>query len=222
MALWDGNSAHPWKIVFPTPKESSWTLSSFPKGQGTEEKEGTGRKSRAWWGMESLPVFFPFIFLGNDPRAWKKAWMYIFQPRRTWVEFGRLVKWSSGLELMLLLQRIRFWFPLSTSDGHRCLNSSLRELWYLLLLEVPKLMLVHTNMRTEACALHTHLKIRVKDKSGRAVVVHTFNPSTWEAEAGRFLSSRPAWSTKWAPGHPELYRKTLSRKTKKKKKKKDS
>ena len=30
----------------------------------------------------------------------------------------------------------------------------------------------------------------------RVVVVHTFNPSTWEAEAGRFLSSRPAWSTK--------------------------
>jgi hypothetical protein len=29
----------------------------------------------------------------------------------------------------------------------------------------------------------------------RAVVVHTFNPSTWEAEAGGFLSSRPALST---------------------------
>jgi hypothetical protein len=28
------------------------------------------------------------------------------------------------------------------------------------------------------------------------IVVHTFNPSTWEAEAGGFLSSRPAWSTK--------------------------
>jgi hypothetical protein len=28
-----------------------------------------------------------------------------------------------------------------------------------------------------------------------AVVAHAFNPSTWEAEAGRFLSSRPAWST---------------------------
>jgi hypothetical protein len=28
-----------------------------------------------------------------------------------------------------------------------------------------------------------------------AVVVHAFNPSTWEAEAGGFLSSRPAWST---------------------------
>jgi hypothetical protein len=28
------------------------------------------------------------------------------------------------------------------------------------------------------------------------VVVHAFNPSTWEAEAGGFLSTRPAWSTK--------------------------
>jgi hypothetical protein len=27
------------------------------------------------------------------------------------------------------------------------------------------------------------------------VAAHTFNPSTWEAEAGGFLSSRPAWST---------------------------
>ena len=26
------------------------------------------------------------------------------------------------------------------------------------------------------------------------MVVHTFNPSTQEAEAGRFLSLRPAWS----------------------------
>jgi hypothetical protein len=52
------------------------------------------------------------------------------------------------------------------------------------------------------------------------VVAHAFNPSTREAEAGRFLSLKPAWSTKWVPGHPGLYRKTLSRKTKKKKKKK--
>jgi major histocompatibility complex class I len=27
------------------------------------------------------------------------------------------------------------------------------------------------------------------------VVAHAFNPSTWEAEAGEFLSSRLAWST---------------------------
>ena len=29
------------------------------------------------------------------------------------------------------------------------------------------------------------------------MVVHAFNPSTWEAEAGGFLSSRPAWSTEF-------------------------
>jgi hypothetical protein len=29
------------------------------------------------------------------------------------------------------------------------------------------------------------------------VVVHAFNPSIWEAEAGGFLSLRPAWSTEW-------------------------
>jgi hypothetical protein len=52
---------------------------------------------------------------------------------------------------------------------------------------------------------------------GWAVVVHAFNPSTWEAEAGRFLSSRPAWSTKGVPGQPGLHRETLSRKTEKEK-----
>jgi hypothetical protein len=46
------------------------------------------------------------------------------------------------------------------------------------------------------------------------VVAHAFNPSTWEAEAGGFLSSRPAWSTEWVPGQPELHRETLFRKTK--------
>jgi hypothetical protein len=46
------------------------------------------------------------------------------------------------------------------------------------------------------------------------VVVHTFNPSTREAGAGGFLSSRPAWSTEWVPGQPGLHRETLSEKTK--------
>jgi hypothetical protein len=46
----------------------------------------------------------------------------------------------------------------------------------------------------------------------QAVVAHAFNPSTWEAEASGFLSSRPAWSTEWVPGQPELHGKTLSQK----------
>jgi hypothetical protein len=57
------------------------------------------------------------------------------------------------------------------------------------------------------------------DKLG--MVAHIFNPSTREAEAGGFLSSRPAWSTNRVPGQPGLHRETLSRKTKKKKKSTD-
>jgi hypothetical protein len=30
----------------------------------------------------------------------------------------------------------------------------------------------------------------------KEMVAHAFDPSTWEAEAGGFLSWRPAWSTK--------------------------
>jgi hypothetical protein len=43
-----------------------------------------------------------------------------------------------------------------------------------------------------------------------AVVAHAFNPSTWEAEAGKFLSSRPAWSIEWVPGHSGLHKEALS------------
>jgi hypothetical protein len=44
---------------------------------------------------------------------------------------------------------------------------------------------------------HNDKCISKKEACGRAVVAHAFNPSTWEAEAGRFLSSRPAWSTEF-------------------------
>jgi hypothetical protein len=50
---------------------------------------------------------------------------------------------------------------------------------------------------------------------GQAVMVYAFNPSTWEAEAGIFLSLRPAWSTEWVPRQPGLFRETRSQKTNK-------
>jgi hypothetical protein len=32
--------------------------------------------------------------------------------------------------------------------------------------------------------------------------MHAYNPSTWEAKAGEFLSSRIAWSTEQVIRHP--------------------
>jgi hypothetical protein len=53
----------------------------------------------------------------------------------------------------------------------------------------------------------------IKHLSSQAVVAHTFNPSTLEAEAGRFLSSKPARTVEWVPGQTKLYRENLSQKT---------
>jgi hypothetical protein len=47
-------------------------------------------------------------------------------------------------------------------------------------------------------------------------VAHAFNPSTWEAEAGGFLSSSPPWSTESSRTARATQRNPVS-KTKKKK-----
>ena len=48
----------------------------------------------------------------------------------------------------------------------------------------------------------------------QGMVVHAFNPSTWRAEAGGSLNSKPAWSTERVPGQPGLHGETLSQKNK--------
>ena len=39
------------------------------------------------------------------------------------------------------------------------------------------------------------------------VDIYAFDPSTWEAEAGRALSVKTAWSTEQVLGHPGLHEK---------------
>jgi hypothetical protein len=65
--------------------------------------------------------------------------------------------------------------------------------------------------------IHT---IDIKKKRKPGVVEYAFNPSTWEAEAGRFLSSRPAWSTKSSTTARAIQRNPVSKDQKKKKKNK--
>jgi hypothetical protein len=48
----------------------------------------------------------------------------------------------------------------------------------------------------------------------KSIMCWVVNPSTKEAEVGRSLSSRPAWSTEWVPGQLGLHRETLSWKKK--------
>jgi hypothetical protein len=84
---------------------------------------------------------------------------------------------------------------------------------------IPKLYKDQTKNKCYFCTPHMELKNGVqrpdfKNLSSSWAVVHAFNPSTQEAEAGGFLSLKLAWSTKWVPGQPELYSETLSRKTK--------
>jgi hypothetical protein len=52
------------------------------------------------------------------------------------------------------------------------------------------------------------------------MVVHTFNPITWKAEAGRLLSLRPAYSPKCAQDSQGYTEKPCLEKTKKQNKKK--
>jgi hypothetical protein len=59
--------------------------------------------------------------------------------------------------------------------------------------------------------------LRVNSEPG--MVAHTLSPSTGEAEAGEFLSLRPAWSTKWVPGQPGLYSLEKQKQTNKNKQK---
>jgi hypothetical protein len=59
----------------------------------------------------------------------------------------------------------------------------------------------YTQMCTHAYTTHTHFRNKTTGYvfkilfSWPGVVVHAFNPSTWEAEAGGFLSSRIARAT---------------------------
>jgi hypothetical protein len=57
---------------------------------------------------------------------------------------------------------------------------------------------VNSQITYKKCFLKTKRESQnLKDR--QAVVVYTVNTSTWEAEAGKSLSLRPAWTTEKVP-----------------------
>ena len=59
--------------------------------------------------------------------------------------------------------------------------------------------------------------IELRSRGAPGVVAHAFNPSTWEAEAGGFLCSRPAWSTEFQDSQGYAEKPCLEKPKKKKK-----
>jgi hypothetical protein len=58
---------------------------------------------------------------------------------------------------------------------------------------------INLRKKKNYCGLNEKVSCQGSGKSlisKPGMVAHAFSASTWEAEAGRFLSSRPAWSTK--------------------------
>jgi hypothetical protein len=93
------------------------------------------------------------------------------------------------------------WLPWSWSEGGcellKIINNSNRgsSLYFSFFLEhVSTCARARARARARACVC-VCVCVCVIDINPKSMA-HTFNPSTWEAEAGRFLSSRPAWSTK--------------------------
>jgi hypothetical protein len=67
---------------------------------------------------------------------------------------------------------------------------------YMSMLSCPRRMLLHSRELNPSQPPIEDTSLLLKGEISRAVAVHAFNPSTWEAEAGRFLSLRTAWSAK--------------------------
>jgi hypothetical protein len=55
--------------------------------------------------------------------------------------------------------------------------------------QLKKRLLCKCETRVQTSSTH------IKTTTRLGMVAHAFSPSTWEAEAGEFLSPRPAWST---------------------------
>jgi hypothetical protein len=73
------------------------------------------------------------------------------------------------------------------------LKENRREVFFFFFPEGSNISVTETELFLDSNVVCYYFQAKTNLEPG--VVVHTFNPSTQEAEAGGFLSSRSAWST---------------------------
>lgn len=54
---------------------------------------------------------------------------------------------------------------------------------------------VNVSSVTRVCTMFK--KVQIQEEFSLRVVVHVWNPNSWEAEAGRITSLKPAWAIEW-------------------------
>jgi hypothetical protein len=130
----------------------------------------------SWFPLWKLPIPSPLPLLTNLPTPTSWPWHSPILGHRIFTGPRASPPTDVRLRHLLLHMQLETWVPPCVLFGW-CFSP--REFWGYWLV---------------------HIVV-----SQLGVVVHAFNPSTQEAEAGRFLSLRPAWSTKWVPGQPQGY-----------------
>ena len=130
-------------------------------------------------------------------------------------------KLAPGVRKLILVSRALF---ATVKWGFRLLKLTLPSLTVLRSLDLKGKWLVfsssfvvsNTELRALLAGKWTHMNMCVlqttttKPNKPPCLMANAFNSSTREAEAGGFLSSRPAWSTERVPGQPGIHRETLS------------
>ena len=142
-------------------------------------------------------------FLIAESAAWLQ--LLLFPARFPWHERHLQKDWPSGLcpsGLSCIVCHATSGptvciFPVLSERS--CFFKHTHHLW--LSQDLPPLQHGSPSLERKGIIKSSHSGLNTpKSLTSQAVVVHTFSSSTGEAEAGEFLSLRPAWSTEIVPG----------------------